>query len=632
MSTGSVPKILADPSTPRILVDADSQPRGLGDGWASAIASFIRRRLGRKHARLEIAGLALVLLLPTVSSGLVIDDFFHRLVVERKLGVPVDRVNVFEFITANPTLRARFTELGLYPWWMGAHTQVSYWRPAAALTHFIDYAVWPRAAWLMHLENLAWYGGLVLACAALYRRFISTAWIATLAAAFYAFDHAHACPAAWVANRGALMATLFGVLALLGHDRWRVRGERRYGLLAAASFALALLSAEAGAAIAAYFFAYAVAVEQGRARQRLLSLLPYGLIAAAWRISYRVLGHGAVASGANLDPVIDPRAFVLHAMGAGPILLGSEIAGLPAEAMFEHPAWTVAASLASVALVVAFAYAVLPLLRRDASIRFFAIGAAVSVVPLAGTFPSDRYLFWVGLGMMGIAARLVAWAFQEGPRRATGFRYGFACACLLVRGVVSPLVFPLRAAGPGLLEDDFERAAESIPRGQGFDDKTVVVLSGPADIFDVCLPIVALGRGLPAPAHMYTLYAGQDDVTVFRGEASSLELRSQQGWLSRFTDRLFRDAPQHPGDTVRLAEMDAEVESVTADGRADAAKFRFKHDLNDPSLVFLAWGARGFETVQPPPPGASLTLSPAPFVLAGVMRPHVRNRPVVDDP
>src|ERR1700722_7365460 len=131
MATDSVPRILADPSTPRILVDTDSEPRILGGRWTAAFAAWVRARLSSRHARFEIAGLALVLLLPTVWSGLTIDDFFHRLVVEHKLGVPIPRIDVFDFVSNDPAQRARFQETGVYPWWMGLHTQVSYWRPVA---------------------------------------------------------------------------------------------------------------------------------------------------------------------------------------------------------------------------------------------------------------------------------------------------------------------------------------------------------------------------------------------------------------------------------------------------------------------------------------------------------------------
>jgi hypothetical protein len=300
--------------------------------------------------------------------------------------------------------------------------------------------------------------------------------------------------------------------------------------------------------------------------------------------------------------------------------------------MFEHPEWAIPVALASAGLTVEVLYAALPLLRRDAPLRFFAVGAALSVVPLAGTFPSDRYLFWAGLGVMGILARLVAWALLEGPSRVTPLRYAVACACLLLRAVVSPLAFPIRAAGPGLIEDDLERTVDTIPRGPGFAGKTVVVLSAPSDVFSICLPVAAMARGLPWPAHMYSLYAGQDDVTVTRLDPSTLDVSAAHGWLSRFTDRLFRGEPQREGETVSLAAMRAEVASVTPDGRATETRFHFDRDVDDGSIELLAWGPRGFEPVEAPPVGASLTLAAAPLFLSDVMRPHVRHRPMEEDP
>src|ERR1700677_872270 len=113
MASDSVPRILADASSSRILVDADSQPRILDGGWASALAARLRGRLSRRNARFEIAGLALVLLLTTVWSGLCVDDFFHRLVVQHKLGVSIARFDIFDFISSDAVRRARFMELGI---------------------------------------------------------------------------------------------------------------------------------------------------------------------------------------------------------------------------------------------------------------------------------------------------------------------------------------------------------------------------------------------------------------------------------------------------------------------------------------------------------------------------------------
>jgi hypothetical protein len=603
--------------------------------WALGARDWLRERLARPRAPLVVAGLVLLVLLPTVWSGLQIDDLFQRLVVEGKLGSPVGRFDLFDVISRSAAQRARFEELGIYPWWIGPQTQVSYWRPLAALTHVIDYSWWPRAAWLMHLENLAWYGALVLACAALYRRFIPIAWVAGFATAYYAFDQAHAFPAAWVANRNALMSALFGVLSLLAHDRWRSRRRLSCGFVAWACFALALLSAEAGVAIAGYMVAYAVCFERHWGtrgiRGRVLSLVPYVVIAIGWRMVYRALGHGAVGSGANVDPLIHRGVFLARFAQTGPLLLASDVVGVPPEILCARPEWTTGAWLGSVVLLLLLVYAALPWLRSDRSTRFFATGALLSALPFAGTFPSERYLFWVGLGVMGLVAQFVGGLLGTGMGRENSVRFAVCCACTFLRGVASPAVFPLRSTGPGLVQDEFERMVATIPRGPAFREQTVVVLNAPLDVFEACIPLIAMAKGEPAPAHMYMLYAGSAELTVTRTAPDVLEAKVQSGWFSRPEDRLFRDSPLHPGDVVELAAMRAQVESVTHDERPDAIRFEFPSDIGSPSILLLAWGPHGFERVAPPDPEGSLIVGPAPLLVADVMRPHIRERAVEDD-
>jgi hypothetical protein len=78
--------------------------------------------------------------------------------------------------------------------------------------------------------------------------------------------------------------------------------------------------------------------------------------------------------------------------------------------------------------------------------------------------------------------------------------------------------------------------------------------------------------------------------------------------------------------------MSAKVGSLTRDGRPESAVFTFPTDLDDPSLVFLAWGSRGFERVAAPQAQASLSVLAAPLFVADALRPHVRQRATEDDP
>ena len=79
----------------------------------------------------------------------------------------------------------------------------------------------------MYLHSLAWLGALLGAVAWLYRRIEAAALTAGLAALLYAVDHVHGPAVAWLSNRNALIATFFGVLALIAHDRARKSGGAR---------------------------------------------------------------------------------------------------------------------------------------------------------------------------------------------------------------------------------------------------------------------------------------------------------------------------------------------------------------------------------------------------------------------
>jgi hypothetical protein len=101
---------------------------------------------------------------------------------------------------------------------------------------------------------------------------------------------------------------------------------------------------------------------------------------------------------------------------------------------------------------------------------------------------------------------------------------------------------------------------------------------------------------------------------------------SEPGWFARFTDRLFRDTPLAQRETIALATMNRSGRVAHPRRTPERVRFSFPADLDDPSLVFLAWGPGGFERVEPPPLDASVTVSAAPLFVTDVLRPHLRRR------
>ncbi len=594
--------------------------------------AWVRRWLAGPLLRYQVAAITFVVLVPTLWSGLSMDDFAQRLVVEQRppaLRAPLD---LFNLVSPRPELRAPMRELGSYFWWIGEDTKIDYWRPLASLTHYVDYSLWPRWAWLMHLENLAWYAALVVACGVFYRRFVAVAWIAGLATALYAFDQFHAAPIAWIANRNALMSTLFGVLSVLAHDGWR-RG-RRPGLAFAAPllFALALLSAEGGVAILGYTVAYAACMDRGPRWQRVLSIAPSVLIVVAWRVVYASLGHGIAGSGVIADPFVNPGLFALRAAQSIPVQIMSTLFDVSVDSVMNYPGALVAMGIAAITMLAGAGYALAPLLRRDETARFFAAGLVLSALPLGSTVPTDRYLFWVGLGSMGLIAK-VAEALDDPTaevpkRRSWAWAYG-----LLLFGhcVLSPMTFPFRATGPALVQYQADRIAATLPEGPDTAQQTVVVLNAPFDILAGMLPILRVAKREPVPAHLYFLYTGTENITVSRTDANTLDIRSKRGWLYNIGNRGGRSAPFRIGESVELAQMRTEVRGLTTDARPDDVRFSFLSNLDDPSLIFMVWGSHGLERRAPPPVGGEMTVPKAPLFETAVLIPRLPQKAMEPD-
>jgi len=214
-----------------------------------------------------MALLAMLFVLPSLRIGWQMDDNFHRLILLGKTppnGEKLSPLNLFSFLNGDPVKNHTLMDNGFLPWWTLKDIRIRFFRPLTIFTHWLDYRLWPDNAALMHLQSLLWYGALIAAASFFYRRMLGVGWMAGLAAFFYAFDYSHGMPAGWLANRNAVIATFFGVLTLILHDRWRRDDWRPARALAPLSFLLALLSAEFGVGAAAYLFAYAVFIERGR--------------------------------------------------------------------------------------------------------------------------------------------------------------------------------------------------------------------------------------------------------------------------------------------------------------------------------------------------------------------------------
>jgi len=471
----------------------------------------------------------------------------------------------------------------------------------------LDYALWPDRPELMHLHSLVWLGALVATAALFYRRVLGATWVAGLAALLYAIDDAHALPAAYLANRNALIATFFGVGSLVCF------AGRRH-LLSALFLALGLAAGEMALASAAYLAAHALFLDRGTVAARLRTLAPAAVVLALWAPLYKLGGFGSTHSGFYREPLADPLAFARAALERIPLLILGQWTPVPSDyGSAVAPGSDAAIALRGMGLATIVVLGVLfaPLVRRDPVARFFALGAALSLVPIAAVGPQDRLLFFVGLGSMGLLAQLVHASFA-----ADGSLPACAAAVVLlgVHLFLAPLAAPRWLALQARASARMIAAVASVPAETALTEQDLILVNPPDYVYlATSIPLMKRVAGEPAPQRLRALAAVPSAMELTRVDASTLRVRLEPGLFNVPFTRYHRAEELRfaVGDRIELTGFAVEILGLNTDGDPNELEYGFAVPLEDASLRWLAWRDGAYVPWTPPAPGESVEL-PAP--------------------
>ncbi len=582
--------------------------------------NILHTALSSRFFPYAIAILAILLTLSSLKAGLYIDDYHHKLLMDgsdspiRLLDSPID---MFKFFDGDPDRTAEIMDCGFFPWWTYEGIKGAFWRPLASITHWLDYILWPDSPLLMHIQSVLWYGALVTAVAFLYRRFISITWIAGLAALLYAIDDAHGMPVGFLANRNAVMATLFGVLTIIVHDKWR-RGNLRTGLVVGPALLVAsLLSAEAGIATCAYLFAHALFIDRGTWRQRFAAMIPYVMVVLIWRFLWTHMGYGIEGIGVYIDPLSEPLTYINAVKNRAPFLLLGQWAMPPSGlSMMLHPKYLIWIWRSALFFLVLLIVVLIPLLWHKRSARFWAMGMILSVLPVCATFPSDRLLLFVGIGAMGLVAQFICIVFSKTEERPK-FKlwripaFVLAVIFILIHLIIAPLALPVRAAYPMMPKKFFDKLMITEALDESVKSQDLVVVNPPIAFVFMLSPLGWEVNNQPMPRHLRVLTSSLlQPVEIHRTDVNTLIVRPSYGYYAFVFDALFRNK-QHPfsvGDRVELTDMTVEITELTGDGRTAEAAFIFSVPLEDPSLRWLQYKDGAFVPFTPPAIGQRVVL------------------------
>jgi hypothetical protein len=521
---------------------------------------------------------------PSLFTGLATEDYVFR--GATRLPLAWSTLNVFGGPTAPGATIADRTQ-GILPWLVPEDFHIAFWRPLSSLTHQLDYRVLDGAPWLMHLESVCLFVALVCVAAGFYRRLFDKRAAAGLATLFFALDDAHGHAVGWLANRNAILASLFALVALHCHDRWRRDGWRAGAILAPLALLASLLSGELGLGALGYFVAHAIFLDPGK--RRYLACVPAFAVTTIWALAYRALGYGAKRSGLYVDPLGDPLAFFL----ALPDRLGTLCLGqlaLPPSDLWTslHDGPRTLLPVAGLLLLGGLVWLVR---RANAATRFCVLGGALALVPVCGTFPGDRLLVLAGFGMLGALASVAISA--NGSLRT---------AILLVHVVFATLALPVRTLTMARYHARVSLMSQSAYANLRAPDEMLILLNAP-DYFEASLIWLLQVYDAGGPQRpLLTLSGGRDAPELRRVDANTIEVKTPRGFLDEPLNRIYRSRSQpfSRGDRIRLPRVEIEITDVLPSGEPRSATFRFVWPLDSEKLRFVALKGDRYELVPPP--------------------------------
>jgi len=567
------------------------------------------RLLSSRWFVVAAVGLAIVLLLPTLPGGLMMDDYAQQHWLRggpQATGGPRDLWDMFRFQDADRVSFRLNMDQGVWPWWSNPELRLAFFRPLTSLTHAFDWRFFPASPWLMRLESIVIYGVVVAIVGLLYRRLVGATVAFGLAALMYAVDDAHGIVVTWIANRNAVLAAAFGFGALLLHDRAVRDGDRRARIAAPMVLAVALLAGEAGLATLGYLFAHALWLQRESWGKRALSLAPYAGVAVVWALVYRLGGYGASGGDFYIDPAGEPGRFLGALAQRVPILLHGQFGFPPSDLWLLVPFEKQPVVLAAVIVGVLLGGLVLALgVRRSRENGFFATGMLLALVPVCATWPGDRLLLFAGFGAFGILADFLT-APREGlPVARRLLVRGAAGFFIVLHIVLAPLFLPGRALQvAGMLHDPIERAAASLPPSSELAGRTIVIVNAP----DFLVPSFGLlarqNRGEAMPRRIRQLaIATQGRMVLYRTGERTVELMLSKGYFHEAFSYVARkqSEPLALGDRVEVAGMTATVKALTSDRKHVATiEFAFDEAVDGGGLVWVVWKDTRFERMELP--------------------------------
>lgn len=587
-----------------------------GLGWLGRTGGWLERLASRRHASLLIAGVLTLLYLPSLGVELSGDMAY----MAAKFLAP----DVFPFDTpwspfsqftmgksADPEALAAAVGQGLLPWWTSPGFHFQLWRPLTEWTHAFDFAAFGRQAWMMHVHQLLWMFALLCVVKRVFESVFTDRALVLLSLAFFMLSANFAQTFACLDGRNTVMAAVTGLSALLLHIEAHRRSSTLCRVLSWCMFAAALLSSEFGLGASAWLFCWSLFMDRSSLLKRFLTLVPFGLIMLGWAWVYVSNGYGVANSEMYIDPVRSPALFLDALAGRLPLLLLQSFTSFPLTLFTSGkagvPEWWFA--MAFIAVLMLFW---LPKLK-DPAWRFLGLSALLSTLPVAAGPGGGRTLAFVSAGLVPLVVAVILDRARGlsggGIRRVLSDVVAWPAIVMLFLGF---LLIP-GLSGLYLLNHhkNVSGPASRLPVEGSIANQTVVLLNPNSIIFTKDYQSMRSWSGLPLSHRFFPLGSGQTVMTVKR-EGQTLLISPERGFLYNPIDFFMRPKNETfvPGQVITHGELVVQIETLTADGRPQSARFSFGKTLDSTSLSLVICERGAFVPMPPLADGESQTLQP----------------------
>ncbi len=506
--------------------------------------------------------------------------------------------------------RVRTREEGWLPWYTNLDATMAVFRPLPLQMHVQEFRLFPKGIGAMHAISLGWLAAAIGAFAWLARRLTSSPLAAALAVLFFALEDGHAASVEWLAARNLMMTAAFGAVALASQDAWRRDGWRPGAWLCPVSLGLAFVTSESALCIAVYLGCHAFFVDRVGLRERAVGALPWVGVTAAYVVYYAAAGYGVQGIGLYIDPIGQASLFAGAVARSVPMLVDTKLLGIPT--LSWQPLWSPAVA---VTVLVLLAVVFLPLLRRHAHLRFWALGLVLAQVPIAATAPQVRFFVVTALGGSILVAELVVHAVS-GRRSIRSKPLGFAAlavglAAFVAHGPASAYALTRGALIDGhhdaaTLDRLYTRAEEAVSTARA--DQRVFIVNAPMQaIFGTGL-LMRKARGQSRPLSSNILCPSSGRVWVQRRDEKTLVLRAERSFFGSDWP-IYRAAPSTVGETAELGAFKARVVAIDDGGRPSIVSFELDRPLEDPGFVWKKWQDGQFVDFVPPALGEIVEVS-----------------------